>query len=339
MKKIQLLLAFVAVCTCAINRVSAKERVAPVVSGISLDSVADGTLVYIYNVGAEKAMYYNSSVNSYMVYPRNLSESTPFAIYKQTNGSFRFKPSGYSTYLCIWNGEGVNYIEVNTLNRTYSGYSYHMDFQLRDSTDGFVIQPSSSCLHYTDSTFIGVNSDDRIRIDLTEGNIFWKFVPTDFVAGKVKLYEALQTADTYGYNVDKYDSIYSNPNSTTEELTAAATALNNAISLSRYGSVCGGDYPILLEDDPNHAWERYDNYLRRNNNMSAGEQQVLTATVVVDEDATIVYEPWNGGSRAYEPGSWTTSKDYVGNNYVTSNYYWSSSGTEKYVYMDVYVDD
>ena len=333
MKKIQLLLAFVAVCTCAINRVSAKERVAPVVSGISLDSVADGTLVYIYNVGAEKAMYYNSSVNSYMVYPRNLSESTPFAIYKTDAGLFRFMPQGYNNkYLCIYYSN-VNYIEVNNNNS-----NYYIDFQVRDSTDGYIMQVSPSYPYLNTSQYLGINNDDKIHRDLTEGNIFWKILPATDVA-KRKLYDALVAADAYEYNIDKYEEIYANENSTAEELTAAATALNNAISLSRYGSVCGGDYPILLEDDPNHAWERYDNYLRRNKNMSAGEQQVLTATVEVNQDATLIYSAWNGNTRPNQDGSWSYNQTKIGNTWVYDNYWWGATGTDYYVYLDVYIDE
>jgi len=338
MKKFQFFLAFVAIWLSAANRMSA-ERIAPTLTSISLDNVADGTMVYIYNVEAEKAMYYNSSTNDYMVYPRDLGEATPFAIYKQASGYYRFIPSGYSKYLCIWNGD-VNYIEVNTLNRTYSGYTYHMDFQLRDSIDGLVIQPSPSCNHYTDSTFIGVNSDDRVRVDLTEGNIIWKLVPAETVTGKVALYNALNTADTYGYNVEKYDSIYANENSTAAELNAAATTLNNAISLSRYGNLCGGDVPILLEDDPNHAWGRYNNdYIRRNYDMSAGEQQVLTATVEVNQDATLVYSAWNGNGDPNDDYSWSYSTTSVGNSSVKTEYYRrNDGGTTYYVNMKVYID-
>lgn len=365
MKTIKQWMAIAIVSICAIAQVSAKERVEPQlpITTAEVEEVKEsGEIVHLFNIGAGQFLTNGNSwgTQASLGEPRlniiiqdrtrTMSdvEVQGFGIfvsgqYSTNNGikqnTFLFRDNSYAwvDYNNQSNGDVWSLEKVGDYYRLRSAASDPLYGSVRENYDdewfGWDKGSSTTAL----STLLSAQDEkaclDWLIVKQGDAQLF------DLYIAKLKLYDALISSEEYGYNVDKYEEIYANAESTPEELTAAANALNNALSLSQYGNVCGGDYPIFLEDDPNHAWERYDNYLRRNRNMSAGETQTLTATVVVDEDATIYYEPYNQNERYDERGGWVHDNHRRTNYWTSHCFYWRSDYTERYVYMEVYVDD
>jgi hypothetical protein len=324
MKRIITMMAMIAISICTATQVSAKERVAPTLTKYSSADLKDGMKVALFNNGYENYLYYPDST-TYSIIPS--SSPSIVTIHIPSPNRFQFQLTS-EKYVGVYSSN--SYIEANPLDRVYG------NFVVRDSLDGCVIQLAPEWSHYNASYFVGMSDNSRIYRNKTGENIIWSIISA-LDAARMKLYNALVASDSYGYNVDKFEEIYANENSTLEELDAAATALNNAISLSNYvKDAWGGEYPILFIDDEHYAWPRSDgNILRRWNNMSSGEQQTLVAVVDVDQEVALAYNPYNNNGQWYEEDyyNYNESQEYGNNHYFVNRY------TEYYATMEVYIDD
>lgn len=110
---------------------------------------------------------------------------------------------------------------------------------------------------------------------------------------RLRLYDALEAMDGKEYNIEKFEEIYANTNSTIEEINNAADILNNANTItSNYNFPEWNDYPILFESSPDKKWNANSDRIECSG-LESGTS-TLTATVVTNNDATLCYE-LNGG--------------------------------------------
>lgn len=123
-------------------------------------------------------------------------------------------------------------------------------------------------------------------------------------AARLGLYNMLQRAEAWGegYNLDYFDQIYADENSTAEQLYKAEVSLSQAQSLTEY-LTWTSDFPIMFADDPDHTWTRNSTTQLRVNTDNydwyrGAYTMTLTATFVTDEDATLRHRPnYNNNAR------------------------------------------
>lgn len=273
-------------------------------------TLADGLECYLYNVGAERFWddsYTNSgnydyyfSINNYGAkFCLNVVNDTLYTLYRLSDNNYMYSTSG-------------------NISRTTSGTSTATRFRIKKVTNGYTIQRD---YNYNEVQFLGTHQNNAfIRDTVTVGgNIVWKLLPateaTERYMSQAHLYRALVSASAYQSELySQHTEVYNNAASTAAELTASANALDKALALTAKISTLSwesGDYQMFYEDDPNHVWSYYssDSYLYYSNYQEGGYTQTLTATVVVDKDATVRYQISN-----YRPGY--TSERSVVNIYV-----------------------
>lgn len=105
-----------------------------------------------------------------------------------------------------------------------------------------------------------------------------------------RLYTALEAMNGTGFDIEKFETVYDDPASTDEELNAAASSLTGALDIaSKLKFPDWSEYPILIENDPVNPSQFGDGrdyiYILSDGNVS----QQFTATIVVDKEATLVY--------------------------------------------------
>ena len=191
-------------------------------------------------------------------------------------------------YLYLWNSyDGVTSYEDNNSYLLVSGTS-----------SAYRIQKSTYASGYDANQYYGhdVNDNDAssLRPDLASGNITWRLINADAGAlycARVKLYNALASAEEHNLYVADYDAIY-NTSTDAAAIEAAAAALNLSIELStNITSPDWSDYPIRLAYEGTNPWSV------SGNRIYVGSREVvennvytLKATVTVDAPATFVYE-------------------------------------------------
>ena len=286
--KTRLALFVASICLC--TSVWA-ERVAPTLPDFT--TLESGKSYYLYNVGTGKFL---TRSNDY--YPIVGTYGSAITITLCDNGSYtlQFADDGTTTsYL---------YADASTTSSRSSVYN-NCYFAIKDSLGGYVIQRSTAnTSYYVENEYVGYAdgaANDRIVPNLTEGNIVWQLMETTVAerySAEHKLYTALEATDSYNYTIDKYETIYANPESTDEELIAAATALSKGLALTTaYAFSEGSDFPILLEGDVNKTWSV-------SNSSSYGPELgyytgshidsiSLKATITVDRHATLSWTCYN----------------------------------------------
>lgn len=211
-------------------------------------------------------------------------------------------------YLYLWYSyDGVTSYEDNSSYQLVSGTS-----------SAYRIQKSTYALGYDANQYYGhdVNDNDAssLRPDLASGNITWRLINADAGAlycARVKLYNALASAEEHNLYVADYDEIY-NTSTDAATIEAAAAALNRSIELStNITSPDWSDYPIRLAYEGANPWSVWGN------SISAARRDVvennvytLKATVTVDAPATFVYEcdgGFKGSAIVYVDGVETES--------------------------------
>lgn len=278
MKKIRLLLAlFIASISIVQN---AWARTAPTMP--EPQTLESGNVYYLYNVGSD----------------RFLSSYT--------------RTTNYSP--CVWTDQGKA-VKISLVNGTQYNIMFVDDNRYWDSGNTHSLvsmatsSPSSTNFLFTFTEFEGGYTIQRvyqanqehfigydgthetlIYSDLTEGNIVWQLMDADEAAryiAKRNLYRALE-ANTE-FNIDEYEAVYENGSSTNNQLQAAADKLNNAYSITgNYSTKSWSDYPILFSS-PNIDWNSgSDNFYSPQ--IKNGGRTTLVATIVTDEDATLVYD-------------------------------------------------
>ena len=328
MKKI--LLSMTCLILVGIQHVTAQSGITAPIQPVELE-LQDETECYLYNVGTE-LFWDNTHTNNNGSYMHVSQYGAKFTITKQSDDTYTLYRQSDTQYMNCSSG---------SIGRTTSSTSTSRKFRLTKSDRGYTIQRNES---YVENQYVGASNgavigNYSVTDEMLPNDAVWKLLPpteeTEHYMAKLHLYHVLLNTETYkGLNFDKFTTIYNNESSTTEELKATANKLDKALSLTTFFAEtnASGDYPMLFENDETTDWERdgsgKDVYVRTY--LNAGETRTLTATVVVDQDVTLRYEPYN--SNSYEGrGGWWYQYD--------NNYYWSGSGTETFCIVEVYVDD
>ncbi|MBR6601226.1 MAG: leucine-rich repeat domain-containing protein [Bacteroidaceae bacterium] len=280
--RLALLVASICLCTSVWA-----ERVAPTLPDFT--TLESGKTYYLYNVGTGKFLTRSTVSNTY---PGVGTYGAAVTVAQASNGSYTLRfADGITTYYL--------YAETSTTSSRSSVYN-NCYFAIKDSLGGYVIQRSTAnTSYYVENEYVGYAdgaANDRIVPNLTEGNIVWQLMETTVAEryfAEHKLYTALEAMNPYNYTIDQYETIYANPESTTEELTTAATTLTNALSLTTaYDFPETSDFPILLEYSNNGSWATYKStstqaaYLS-NSGIQYKDSVNLIATVTVDQHATL----------------------------------------------------
>ncbi len=273
--RLALLVASICLCTSVWA-----ERVAPTLPDFT--TLESGKTYYLYNVGTGKFLT-RSTVNS--TYPGVGTYGTAVTVAQASNGSYtlRFADGTTTCYL---------YAQSNTTSSQSSVISYCY-FTIEESLGGYVIQRSTAnTQYYVANEYVGYAdgaTDDRIVPNLTEGNIVWQLMETTVAEryfAEHKLYTALEAMNPYNYTIDQYEAIYANPESTTEELTAAATTLTNALSkTTAFNTPEWTEFPFLIESGAVNS----SGYLYRTFKNGTSS---ITGTVTVNQNSTLVYIPY-----------------------------------------------
>lgn len=276
-----LLLATLLASLCLSATMRAASRTAPVLpSPVAPES---GQSYYLYNVEEGKFFCksgYNPAIGTY---------GTRLTLSEQSNG-WLIKSGGYYVYAYD----------------TYTVFEYYYVervsyFSILTSSKGYTIQRAPyNTSYYKADEYLGYDgtSGDRIRPDLLSGSIDWLFMPVEEAEhyfARLRLYTALNAADTYNFNIDRFEAVYADASSSTDFLNQAADELEYDIAISdNVISPSWSDYKISfqsLTDITDNRWQLNDNKtgLQCRIYNSSSNTSTLRATVVIDEDATLVY--------------------------------------------------
>lgn len=173
----------------------------------------------------------------------------------------------------------------------YSSASYSAcNWDITLSGDAYAIQTDESCTsYYNADQFLGWDGGENTTVypNLpSTAHVAWKLVDGDagdYYCAKLNLYRALQATDGYGYDVEKFEAVYADAESTVEELVEATNVLTSSFELTQEVKVPEwSDYPIFFENDLENPWKGSNTYIY-------GRGGTLTAKVTVDEEATFSY--------------------------------------------------
>lgn len=258
----------------------AADRVAPVFPEAT--TLTPGEAYYLYNVGAGKFLSYESENANNPVFAETGEE---VLITEAEKGGYNVQFTSSGRYL--WrNGQ--------TSVNGYNGYINNLvecNWAFTLSGDTYTIQTDETCTNYYNAAqFLGWDGGENTTLNpalAVSSNVTWQLIDDEagaYYCAKLDLYNALQATDAYDYNVEKFEAVYNDAESTTEELAAAAAALTASLELTLdVEPEEWSDYPIFFENDMNNPGEWYSNQIRIRGDGT------LTATVVVDEEAVFTY--------------------------------------------------
>ena len=256
------------------------ERVAPAFP--EFVSFENGKDFYFYNVGAEKFLSTNEDGRDAYWGDTGLRakvsslEGGGYSVMFTSTGKFLY---GYSTTL-----------------RVDQDFSNNLGVWSIASTDNesYTIQTAPGKSYYDASKFVGWKSgDNKVYPDCTAdgANIEWKLIDGDagdMYCARLRLYNALETAEDMGCNIDKFEEIYADAESTVDEINDVATILDNSINItSKYQFPDWNDYPILFEPSNDGKWSASKNVI--NVSLNSGNSSTLKAVVDIKQDATICF--------------------------------------------------
>ena len=132
--------------------------------------------------------------------------------------------------------------------------------------NAYFIQTPEGDSYYDSSTGLGWSGGESTgllpHVDLTAEGSTWLLIDGEaggYYCAKLSLYNALQASDAYSYEFGKFEEIYSDAGSTTEELANAAATLTSGLELTNaVEPPAWSDYPIFFENDLDHPWEAYN---------------------------------------------------------------------------------
>ena len=285
MKKIRLLLALFAASIGSVQ--GAWARTAPTLPEVQ--TLESGNTYYLYNVGSDRFLTYNPSSVDLVWASTDAGKEVKIAAYNGTEYNVLFIDN--SRYLRCY----TDYTNTYSTSSP-SATQYRVTFT--ETEGGYTIQ---RVYNANGDEYVGYDGTDgnRVKPNVKEENIVWQlFSPEEaarFIA-KRNLYRALE-ANT-DFNIDEYEVVYENESSTNAQLQAAADKLNNAYSITgTYTTKSWSDYPILFSS-PNSDWKSYSDYFY-SPQIKDGGRTTLVATVVTDEDATLVYDAQNLWNKVY----------------------------------------
>lgn len=253
----------------------AAERVAPVFPEPT--TFTPGEAYYLYNVGAGKFL----SADDGLTFADTGAEVLITAA-KEGGYNVQFTSTGRYLYR---NGQ-------TTVSTDNSSSSTYCNWAITLSGEAYTIQTDESCTsYYNADQFLGWDGGENTTLNpalASSAHVTWQLIDDEagaYYCAKLDLYNALQAMDAYDYNVDKFETIYSDAGSTTEELAEAAAALTAGLELTQKVTLAEwSDYPIFFENDMEHPWR-----VNGASIYSSEHGGRLTATVVVDQDATFSY--------------------------------------------------
>ena len=276
MKKIRLLLAIIAASIGSLQ--GAWARTAPTFP--EAQTLESGKTYYLYNVGSDRFLTYDPSSVDLAWARTDAGKEVKIAAYNGTQFNVQFVDN--SRYLRCYTDYTSTYSTSSP-----SSEQYRMTFT--ETEGGYTIQ---RVYNANGDEYVGYDGSDgnRVKPNLKGENIVWQLLdPTEsarFIA-KRNLYRALES--NTDFNIDEYEAVYEDESSTNAQLQAAADKLNNAYSITgKYTVKSWSDYPILFSS-PNSDWKSYSDYFY-SPQIKDGGRTTLVATVVTDEDATLVYD-------------------------------------------------
>lgn len=263
------------------------ERVAPTFP--EFVNLENGKDYYFYNVGAGKFLSTND--DGWDAYFGDTGLRAKVASLEGGGYSVMFTSSDKYFYR---NGSTALRVDQNFSNN-YCVWSI-----ASTDNESYTIQTALGKSYYDASKFVGWKSgDNKVYPDCTAdgANIEWKLIDGDagdMYCARLRLYNALKAMDGLGYNIDKFEEIYADAESSVDEINNAASILDNSRDVtSKYQFPEWNDYPILLEPSIDGKWKLYNSggsntmYI---SSLATNESSVLTATVVVDQDATLCFD-------------------------------------------------
>lgn len=277
MKKLRLLLALFVASIGAVQ--SAWARIAP--TQPEAQTLESGKIYYLYNVGADRFLtncnsdYYNN------VYVLTYSGS-PIKISAINGTEYTMQFTNSSYYVEDWGGNDYIRQEEYWDNEPFR-------FTFTKIEGGYLIQRVYNSVE-TEYWGYNGNDDNRLYSNLTDGNVVWKLMDADEAARfipKRNLYRALESSN--GYNVDRYEAIYQNEESSNEAIQEAADELNKALEISNnIEKPDWNEYRVLISEvDEVESWEYSSSYM--NSYGMYGSTTSINATVKVDDDATMAF--------------------------------------------------
>lgn len=254
----------------------AADREAPVFPDFT--TLTPGQEYYFYNTGAGK--FLTLSADNYNV---AFGDTGAKVIVTQA-GENGYNVQFVSTQDYLYRSSQTD-VRGNYSSASYSACNWDITL----SGDTYTIQTDESSSYYNADQFLGWDGGENTMVypNLpSTAHVSWKLVDGDagdYYCAKLNLYSALQATDGYGYDVEKFEAVYADAESTVEELVEATNVLTSSFELTQEVKVPEwSDYPIFFENDLENPWEVYGTSIR-------GKGGKLTAKVTVDEEATFSY--------------------------------------------------
>ena len=252
----------------------AADRVAPVFPEPT--TFTPGEAYYLYNVGAGKFL----SADDGLTFADTGAE---VLITAAKEGGYNVQFTSTGRYLRRTGNTADAYPRIE---------GSHCNWTIVQSGEAYTIQTDESCTNYYNADqFLGWDGGENTTVNPTlptTAHVTWQLIDDEagaYYCAKLDLYNALDEMDSYGYDVEKYEAIYNDSESTTEDLAEAAAILEAGLELSQSVELAEwSDYPIFFGDDMEHPWRVNGKYI-----YSSERGGRLTATVVVDQDATFSY--------------------------------------------------
>lgn len=268
-------LALTFVLSAGAAHVAAADRVAPTFPEPA--TLTSGHEYYLYNVDAGKFLTHDAKITA-------VAETEDKVLITQRENGYTIQFPSSSNYLYRWGADQV----------TTNNSAYDWTFTMSDDNAYFIQTPEGDS-YYDSSTGLGWSGGEGTgllpHVDLTAEGSTWLLIDGEaggYYCAKLSLYNALQASDAYSYEFGKFEEIYSDAGSTTEELANAAATLTSGLELTNaVEPPAWSDYPIFFENDLDHPWKAYNNV--DGPQFNGGRK--LTATVVIDGEATLSYQP------------------------------------------------
>ena len=255
--------------------VAAADRVAPTFPEPA--TLTSGHEYYLYNVDAGKCL------TSLAAYSNLTLTDAGERVRIAEAGENGYTLQSVSSQCYLYRNTSTTVGGTNNLNAD----SY---WDITQVNTTLTIQSNESSSHYDANLFLGSTGGDPAvapNLDASASGTAWQLIDAttwEYYSSKLALYNALQATDAYSFNVDKFEEIYSDAGSTTEELADAAATLNASLEISTKIEIPEwSDYPIFFENELENPWNV------SGDGFSPQNSKKLTATVVVDEEATFTY--------------------------------------------------
>ena len=221
----------------------AADRVAPVFPEAA--TMTPGETYYLYTIGAGKFL--------------SLTENNNGLTFADTGKEVLIteaKEGGYNVQFTS-TGRYLNRHGQTTVNPYNGNSSTSCNWAFTLSGDAYTIQTDASCTsYYNANQFLGWDGGENTTVNpalASSAHVAWQFIDGEdgaYYCAKLDLYNALQAMDAYDYNVDKFEAIYSDAESTIEELVEAAATLTAGLELTQQIETPEwSDYPIFFEND------------------------------------------------------------------------------------------